>query len=74
MLSHTRRAFSNLGIAVPAQVWEDQPILGIECRRSRIPKFMIAGKRVKKDDRRTISPDFINDFRVVAAQSFHELD
>jgi hypothetical protein len=39
-----------------------------------MPEFVVAGKRMEKNDRRSVPPNFIKDFSVVTAQVFHGRD
>src|SRR5260221_6819482 len=68
---HQGRAFANLRITVPAQVGKNQLVARIERGRHRRPEFVMTRKRMEKNDRRALPPNFIEDFRIVAAQAFH---
>ena len=71
VLRHESRPFANLGIAMPAQIGENQPVARFERGCYRIPEFAMTWKRMEKNDRRAVSPNFIEDLGVVAAQAFH---
>ena len=68
VLCHEGGTFANFRIAVAAQIGENQPVARIERGCHRMPEFVVAGKRMEKNDRRAAPANFIEDLGVVAAQ------
>lgn len=56
---------------MPAQIGKNQLVARVERCCHRIPEFVIARKRMEKNDRRAVSANFIKNVGVVTAQAFH---
>src|SRR5271157_2254372 len=65
VLLHEGRSFTNLGIAVPAQIGENQPVARFERRCHWVPELMMTRTRMEKNDRRSVPTKQIEDLGVV---------
>jgi len=66
MLGHRGGTFADSGFTMPTEIGQDQPIAGCERFGDRHPEFMMRWKGMKKDNRRTIAEDPVDDFGVIA--------
>ncbi len=71
MLFHGGGTFARTGVAVAAQVGEDELIARCQSLRRWEPKLMMHRKRMKEDDRRAGSKGFVSDLSVAAFNVDH---
>src|SRR5579864_1111126 len=67
MFGHSGGAFPGAGFSMSTQIRKDQPITRCQRLRNWHPEFVMRGKGMEKDYRRTIAEDPVDDFRVLAA-------
>ena len=67
MLFHSRGSIACLRIAVTTQIGENKPKVLQEGFARGKPELVRDRKRVKKNDRRSLTDDFVSDLRVAAA-------
>src|SRR5579872_1838507 len=71
MLCHGRGSFADVGIAVSAEIRQDEAITVHERARGRVPELMVNRKRMEQYNGVAISEDFVGDFGVVVADALH---
>jgi len=71
---HKRGPIADFRIAVAAKIGKNQPVAGLEGHGRWVPELVIRREGVEKYDRRAVSPNFISDFGVVAAEVLHQQD
>jgi len=74
MFLHRGRALSDIGIAVPAQIRQQQAISSRERLRYGKPEFAVCGKRMEKNYRRAVSYDVVHNFRIATLDTLHAGD